>query len=129
MDAASLHVDDAPAVTAPDGSTVHVLVRTAGGSMARFTLPPGAVSRAVRHRTVAELWYFVAGSGRMWLCGEAATRWLDVAPGLSVAIPPGTAFQFRTLSDTPLQVVGVTMPPWPGADEAELVPGPWTATP
>lgn len=128
MTFAALPVDDAPEVAAPDGSAVRVLVRMAGGSMARFSLPPFAVSRAVAHRTVDELWYFLAGSGRMWLrCGERETI-ADVAAGLSVAIPAGTAFQFRSDSAEPLQAVGVTMPPWPGEDEALPAEGPWSAT-
>ena len=34
--------------------------------MAQFEFPPAAVAPAVRHRTVDELQYFVAGEGRMW---------------------------------------------------------------
>lgn len=40
---------------APDGSEVRVLLSSNGGSMAHFQLPPGQVSRAVRHRTVEEI--------------------------------------------------------------------------
>ena len=40
----------------------------------------------------------------------------------------GTHFQFRSLGDEPLAVVGVTMPPWPGEDEAVVVPGAWPPT-
>ena len=40
----------------------------------------------------------------------------------------GTHFQFRTLGDEPLTIVGVTMPPWPGEDEAVEVNGMWTPT-
>jgi mannose-6-phosphate isomerase-like protein (cupin superfamily) len=128
MSVATMPVDDAPEVVAPDGSAVRVLVRTASGSMARFTLPPFAVSRAVVHRTVDELWYFLAGSGRMWLrCGDLETI-CCVAPGMSVAIPAGTAFQFRSDSAAQLQAVGVTMPPWPGEDEAIPAQGSWPAT-
>ena len=124
----SVQVDDAPEVVAPDGSAVRVLVRTAGGSMARFSLPPFAVSRAVVHRTVDEVWYFLAGSGRMWLRSGDLEATLDVAAGLSVAIPAGTAFQFRSDSDEPLQAIGVTLPPWPGEGEATAVQGPWPPT-
>ncbi len=87
---------------------------TAGGSMTRFSLPPFAVSRAVAHRTVYEIWYFVAGNGRMWLRSGDRSTVIDVAAGLSVAIPAGTAFQFRSDGAGPLQAIGVTMPPWPG---------------
>lgn len=43
-------------VLAPDGSEVRILLALAGGSMSHFLLPPGQVSRAVRHRTVEEIW-------------------------------------------------------------------------
>ncbi len=128
MSFATLHVDAAPEVAAPDGSAVRVLVRTAGGSMACFSLPPLAVSRAVVHRTVDEVWYFLAGSGRMWLRAGDREAIIDVAAGLSVAIAGGTAFQFRSDSAEPLQAVGVTMPPWPGEYEALPVEGPWSTT-
>jgi len=123
-----MHVDDAPEVVGPDGSAVRVLVRTASGSMARFSLKPFAVSRAVVHRTVDEVWYFLAGNGRMWLRAGGRETTIDVTPGMSVAIPVGTAFQFCSNSAEPLRAVGVTMPPWPGEDEACPLEGPWSAT-
>src|SRR5690606_19400527 len=52
-----------PDARAPDGSDVHVLVALPAASMIRFTLPEGAVSVPVRHRTVQELWYVVSGRG------------------------------------------------------------------
>ncbi|HVC60221.1 MAG TPA: cupin domain-containing protein [Acetobacteraceae bacterium] len=128
MTFAVVHVDDAPEVPAPDGSAVRVLVRMPSASMARFSLPPFAVSRAMTHRTVAELWYFLAGSGRMWLRAGDRQTTINVAAGMSVAIPVGTAFQFRSDSAEPLQAIGVTTPPWPGEDEAVPVAGPWSAT-
>jgi mannose-6-phosphate isomerase-like protein (cupin superfamily) len=128
MSVAAVHVDDAPEVVAPDGSAVRVLVRTESGSMARFSLPPFAVSRAVAHRTVDELWYFLAGKGRMWLRSGNEETFIDVAGEISVAVPVGTAFQFRSDTAEPLQAVGVTMPPWPGEAEAVPVAGPWQPT-
>ena len=113
---------------APDGSEVRLLVASGGASMAHFRLPPGGVSRAVRHASVEELWYFVAGRGRMWRKDETGESVVDVHPGLSLDIPVGTAFQFRADGDAPLEAVGVTIPPWPGPDEAILVDGTWTAT-
>ena len=45
-------------------------------------------------------------------------------PGTCVSIPAGTHFQAAAAaSDGPLAAVGVTMPPWPGDDEAYEVPG------
>lgn len=96
--------------------------------MAQFSLPAGAVSRAVAHRTVEEVWYFVAGRGRMWRRQGEHEEVVEVGPGTSVSIPVGTRFQFRSDSDEPLVAVGTTMPPWPGEDEAYDVLGPWHAT-
>ena len=53
-----------PTITAPDGSDVRVLLRLSGGSMAHFQLAAGAVSKAVQHRTVEEIWYVLGGRGR-----------------------------------------------------------------
>ena len=113
---------------APDGSEVRLLVASERGSMAHFRLAAGAVSKAVRHRTVEELWYFVGGHGEMWRRATGGEEVVPVAPGVSVSIPVGTAFQFRAAGDSPLEAVAVTMPPWPGMDEAEPAEGPWPPT-
>jgi mannose-6-phosphate isomerase-like protein (cupin superfamily) len=115
-----------PTVTAPDGSDVRVLLTVAGrGSMAHFELAAGQVSIAVRHRTVAEVWYFLSGTGEMWLRpgADPAGDVVRVAAGTCLAIPPGTEFQFRSGHDAALAAVAVTMPPWPGTGEAEPVDG------
>jgi mannose-6-phosphate isomerase-like protein (cupin superfamily) len=121
-------IGSAPAVTAPDGSEVRILCATERGSMISFTLRPGAVSKPVAHRTVEEIWYVVAGAGRLWrrFGGDEAVT--DLAPGLSLTIPLGTQFQFRNEGAEALQLVAVTMPPWPGDDEAYAVAGLWEAT-
>jgi mannose-6-phosphate isomerase-like protein (cupin superfamily) len=115
-------------VTAPDGSDVRVLVSGSCGSMAHFELAPGRCSAAVRHRTVEELWYVVSGEAEMWRRHEAREEVVALTPGTSLSIPPGTSFQFRTTGEKPFAAVGVTMPPWPGQDEAALVAGPWQAS-
>jgi mannose-6-phosphate isomerase-like protein (cupin superfamily) len=115
-------------VLAPDGSEVRLLLRLAGGSMAHFTLPPGEVSRAVAHRTVEEIWYVTGGAGAMWRSQDGRAEVTALAPGVCVSIPAGTAFQFRAGPDAPLTAVAITMPPWPGADEAVFVEGAWPAT-
>jgi mannose-6-phosphate isomerase-like protein (cupin superfamily) len=113
---------------APDGSEVRLLAATERGSMAHFRLPAGAVSRAVAHRSVEEVWYFLCGSGRMWRRDAGSVETVAVSAGVSIAIPAGTAFQFRASGDAPLEAVAVTMPPWPGMDEAIPVEGVWPAT-
>jgi mannose-6-phosphate isomerase-like protein (cupin superfamily) len=110
---------------APDGSEVRILSATGRGSMAHFRLPPGAVSQAVAHRTVEEIWYIVAGRGRMWRKVGEQELVVDLSAGTSIAIPVGAHFQFRADGGEPLDAVGVTMPPWPGEEEAYAVEGPW----
>jgi mannose-6-phosphate isomerase-like protein (cupin superfamily) len=110
---------------APDGSEIRLLVAVDRGGMVHCTLQPGQVTQAVRHRTVEEVWFCVAGAGQVWRRDAAREEIVDVEPGKAVSIPLGTAFQFRSTGDRPLEVVITTMPPWPGGDEAEPVPGVW----
>jgi mannose-6-phosphate isomerase-like protein (cupin superfamily) len=113
---------------APDGSDVRVLLGLAGGGLAHFELPPGHTSTAVSHRTVEEIWFFVSGRGEMWRRQHGREEIVAFEPGVCLTIPLGTEFQFRSRADEPLAAVGVTMPPWPGEDEAIVVQGPWSAT-
>src|SRR5262245_36493942 len=96
--------------------------------MAHFTLGPGQVSRAVAHRTIEEVWYFLSGEGRMWRRFGEREEVTAVAPGTSLSIPLGTRFQLRNDGAEPLAAVAITMPPWPGEDEAFVVEGPWPPT-
>jgi len=118
-----------PDATAPDGSDVRVLLRLSRGSMAHFELGPGRVSHAVAHHHVEELWYVLNGRGEMWRRQADHEQTVALRPGTCLSIPPGTHFQFRAHDGAPLTAVGVTMPPWPGDDEAYEVPGPWPASP
>lgn len=110
---------------APDGMAVEPMLATAAGSMARFLLEAGRVGRAVRHVEVAEIWYVQAGAGQMWRASETAEELTDLRPGTCVVIEPGIRFQVRSTGQSRLEVVGVTMPPWPGDAEAEVVDGRW----
>jgi mannose-6-phosphate isomerase-like protein (cupin superfamily) len=116
-----------PDAVAPDGSDVRVLLQLHRGSMAHFELAAGRVSRAVAHHTVDELWYILHGRGRMWRRQAGRQEVVPLEAGTCLSIPAGTHFQFRADGDGPLAAVGVTMPPWPGEDEAYQVPGAWPA--
>ena len=98
------HIATSPDVLAPDGSEVRLLGCTDKGSMAHFTLPPNAVAKAVSHRTVEEVWYFLSGHGRMWRRLGAQEETIAVGPGISITIPVGTHFQFRSDTNEPLRV-------------------------
>ena len=69
------------------------------------------------HRTVEEVWYFLAGAGEVWVGGDSRR----VGAGSTVIIPTSTAFQFQTIGDEPLRFLCFTSPPWPGDDEAIAV--------
>lgn len=114
-----------PDIVAPDGSDVRVLLRTGKGSMAHFELAAGRASDPIRHRTVEEIWYVLSGNGEMWRKQGQREEVVALVPGTCVTVPPGTHFQFRASGLVPLSAVGVTMPPWPGDDEAIPVPGKW----
>jgi mannose-6-phosphate isomerase-like protein (cupin superfamily) len=128
MSFATKQIAEAPDAIAPDGSEVRLLSASARGSMAAFRLAPGAVSKAVAHRTVEEIWYFIAGEGRMWRRLGEAEEVTELARGVSVTVATGVHFQFRCDGGEPLEAVAVTMPPWPGGDEAYPVPGKWEPT-
>ena len=117
-----------PDAVAPDGTAVRLLNALEGGSFAHFELPAGAVSHAVAHRTVEEIWYFVGGVGEVWRRRGETESIADVGPGVSLTIPLGTHFQFRAGPLSPLAFVATTMPPWPGEAEVFRVEGRWEAT-
>jgi mannose-6-phosphate isomerase-like protein (cupin superfamily) len=121
-------ISSAPDAIAPDGSEVRVLCQVSRGGLAVFMLPPQAVSKAVAHHTIEEVWYVISGLGRMWRKLGEAEEIVELGPGVSLTIPTGTHFQFRCDSSEPINVIAATMPPWPGESEAFLVDGTWQPT-
>ena len=86
----------------------------ARASLVEVVLKPGGVSRPVRHRTVEEIWYFLAGVGEVWVSDQTTS----VRAGSTVVIPAGMPFQFRSMGSEPLRFLCFTSPPWPGDGEA-----------
>ena len=124
----TMRLPETPDAVAPDGSDVRILLSLAGGSLAHFELAPGETSVAVAHRTVEEIWFFLGGHGEMWRRLNDREEVASVDAGVSITLPVGTHFQFRSLGAEPLSAIGVTMPPWPGEGEAHEVRGKWTPT-
>jgi len=112
-------------VVATDGCDVRVLLGLGGGTMAHFELPPGQTSTAVTHRTVEEIWFFLAGRGEMWRRQGEREEIVVVEAGVCLTLPLGTHFQLRSAGDQTLAAVAVAMPPWPGDGEAVVVQGRW----
>jgi len=127
-DFATIRLPALPTVVAPDGSDVRVLLGLPAGGMAHFELGAGRVAHAVTHRSVDELWFVLAGSGQMWRRQGEREEVVALEPGVCLSIPLGTHFQFRASATQSVSAVAITMPPWPGADEAVRVAGPWRAS-
>jgi mannose-6-phosphate isomerase-like protein (cupin superfamily) len=115
-----------PDIVAPDGSDVRVLLATKRGSMAHFELAAGCASEAIRHRTVDEIWFVLCGNGEMWRSLDGREEITALEPGICISLPVGTHFQFRASGEQALSAIGVTMPAWPGPQEAVPVPGQWS---
>ena len=112
---------------APDGSEIRLLPTFDAGGLAHCRLPAEAISAPVRHRTVKEIWYVLAGRGQVWRARGTDDEVVDVTAGTCLTIPTGVSFQFRASRDSPLEIMIGTFPAWPGASEAEPVPGHWSA--
>ena len=117
-----------PDVVAADGLGVRLLVTGNGGSMAHFELAEGQTGRAVRHKTVEELWYVLEGRFEIWRNDVNGGVPIEVGAGDSFCIPVGCSFQVKAATTDRIKVVAVTTPPWPGDDEVEVVEGYWTPT-
>jgi mannose-6-phosphate isomerase-like protein (cupin superfamily) len=120
-------LSDVPDDIAPDGSEIRLLPRPQrnDASLAHCTLPAGGVSKAVAHRTVEEIWYVLSGEGEVWRAWKTHEEVVPVGAGMSLNIPLGTRFQFRTVGSEPLTFLLTTIPPWPGPDEAVRVKDHW----
>ena len=127
-EAMDVELDGAADEIAPDGSQVRVLSRVPRGSMGHFTISARQTIRAVRHKTVDELWFVLEGDGEMWREMDGQSSVTTFKSGVSLVIPVGVTFQVRNTGDSDICVIGQTMPAWPNNDEAEYVDGPWTPT-
>ncbi len=115
-----------PDYTAPDGSKIFLLPNMDNGGACICELPKGKTSKAIYHKTVEEIWYFLSGKGQVWRSmNEENSNPVEVTKDMSITIPVGCHFQFRNTGDEPLKFLIATMPPWPGENEAVFVKGYW----
>jgi mannose-6-phosphate isomerase-like protein (cupin superfamily) len=98
---------------APDGSEIRLLPSYSTAGMCHCQLSRGRTSKAVRHKTVEEIWYFIEGSGEVWRRYGSVERVDAVRAGTALAIPFQTHFQFRNTGDTDLSFLIVTVASWP----------------
>jgi mannose-6-phosphate isomerase-like protein (cupin superfamily) len=86
-------------------------------SLAEATVPPGGETAEHYHPRSEELYYFVAGAGRMRLGDEEA----DVEPGDCVPIPPGTTHKLWNTGDQDLVLLCCCAPPY--SDDDTVITG------
>jgi hypothetical protein len=94
---------------------------------AYFVAPPAACQSsyfAGRRKAASNL----SGHGQMWRRQGDQSEIVEVHTGLSLTIPLGTQFQFRSASNELLAAVSATIPPWPGEGEAIVFTGPWQSS-
>ena len=109
----------------PAGAEIRYLMGGETGDMIHSTVPPGQVNRATVHATVSEFWHVLSGQGQIWRRDAAGEATTVLETGVSIDLPVGTAFQYRCDGNNPLQFICVTMPRWPGDEEATFIQGPW----
>ena len=117
-----------PDAKSPAGADIRFLMDSETGNMIHSTVPPQQINKATIHATVNEFWYVLEGHGEIWRDNGEESHVTTLVPGTSINIPAGTAFQYRNVSDVDLKFICITMPPWPGDEEATYVEGKWQPT-
>jgi mannose-6-phosphate isomerase-like protein (cupin superfamily) len=112
----------------PAGAEIRHLIEGETGSMIHSTVPVGQVNRATVHATVSEFWHVLSGEGQIWRREGRSEETTVLRTGVSIDIPVGTAFQYRCTGADPLRFLCISMPRWPGEQEATFVEGPWKPT-
>ena len=110
------YADIEPYVT-KDGSLIRELMHPAAHgnrqqSLAEATVPVGAATRPHQHRTSEELYYVLAGAGRMTLAGES----FPVTAGDTICIRPGQVHCIENTGSIPLRLLCACAPPYAHAD-------------
>lgn len=111
--------------TSPAGANVRLLAGNETGGMIHSTVPPFQTNRAVVHSTVNELWYVLEGHGEIWRKNGNESSITTLTPGVSIELRKSTKFQYRNVSNSDLKFVCITIPAWPGEEEATYIEGIW----
>ena len=112
-----VNLEQIAAFTTLDGSQIRELAGPAwtpvrNQSLAEATLPPGGETIEHYHVRAEEIYYFVAGQGRMRLADSEA----QVRVGDCVVIPPGTPHKVWNAGPEPLVLLCCCAPPYSDAD-------------
>ncbi len=115
------NIDEVPAFTTKDGSEIRELLAHRNScicqqSLAEARLPVGRATTPHFHPKTEEIYYILAGRGRMEVDGQFG----DVGPGDAVAIPPGAPHQITNTGDVILQFLCCCAPPYEHDDTVLL---------
>ncbi len=83
-------------------------------SLAEATVPPNKTTEAHRHPRTEEIYYVLAGAGRIRLEDEEA----EIRPGDAILIPPGTCHQVANPGPDRLVFLCVCVPAYEHEDTA-----------
>ncbi len=97
------HIDTVPAFTTKDGSEIRELLAHRNScirqqSLAEARLPPGGATTPHFHPRTEEIYYILAGQGRMQIGPEVRA----VGPGDAIAIPPRAIHTIANVGRIPL---------------------------
>lgn len=112
----------------PAGADIRFIMDGSTGNMIHSTVPSYQINRATVHATVSEFWFVLDGVGEIWRKNEKEERITRLEAGVSIDIPVGTAFQYRNIGQADLKFICISMPRWPGDDEATHLTGAWLPT-
>lgn len=101
---------DAPTVPCPCGDSTRILT---AGDGSPCSLHVTSIKDATRHyhRDTTEVYYILAGTGKMELNGD----WVELEPGTAVWIEPGT--RHRLVSSTGVTTIVFALPAFQPGDE------------
>ena len=111
------NLDALEAFTTKDGSQIRELVGPAwtparNQSLAEATVPEGGATAEHYHARTEELYYFVAGSGRLRV-GDAER---EVTAGDCAVIPPGERHKVWSTGEGPLRILCCCAPAYTDED-------------
>jgi mannose-6-phosphate isomerase-like protein (cupin superfamily) len=103
--------------TTKDGSMIREILAPrnsciARQSLAEATLPPGCATTPHVHPVAEEIYYVLAGEGRMCLAGEERR----VGAGDGIAIPPGVLHTLANVGDSDLVFLCCCVPAYTHED-------------